>query len=53
MAGCTYVAQYGAYVIVVDGSWLVNSQVTHANLQEAVKAVDEKMSSWYGACVPK
>ena len=51
--GCTYVAQYGAYVIVVNGSWLVNSQVTHTNLQEAIKAVDEKMSSWYGICVPK
>jgi len=53
MAGCTYVAQYGAYVIVVDGGWLVDSQITHTNFQEAVKAVDEKMSSWYGVCIPK
>jgi hypothetical protein len=53
MTGCTYVAQYGVYVIVVDGSWLVDSQVTQTNLQEAVKAVDEKMSSWYGVCIPK
>ncbi len=53
MAACTYVAQYGAYVIVVDGRWLVNSKVTHTNLQEVAKAVDEKMSSWYGVCVPK
>ena len=53
MAGCSYVAQYGTYVIVVGGSWLVSSQVNHINLQEAVNAVDEKMSSWYKICIPE
>ena len=53
MAGCSYVAQYGTYVIVVGGYWLVGSQINHINLQEAVKAVDGKMSSWYKICVPE
>jgi hypothetical protein len=51
MTGCSYVAQYGVYVVSIQGGWLDSSQVSEKTLREVLKEVDSIMSSWYGVCI--
>ncbi len=51
MTGCSYIAQYGVYVVKVYGRWLDSSQVGEKEFQEILEGVSTKMSSWYGVCI--
>ncbi len=52
MTECSYVAQYGVYIVEIQGRWLASSQVDKRSLQEVLEEVDTKMSSWYRVCIP-
>ena len=51
MVGCSYTAQYGHYVVIFQGSWIMDSSMSYTKFIEMVLAIEEKMSSWYGLCI--
>ncbi len=51
MVGCSYIAQYGHYVVMFQGSWNVDSAMSHTMFFVFFLALENKMSSWYRFCI--
>jgi hypothetical protein len=45
MRGCTYIAQYGPYVVLFDIDWIPGYSMNYADLEKILQAIDEK-SYW-------
>jgi len=46
MQGCTYVAQYGAYVVLFGIDWIPGHSVSWVDLERILRAIDDKMAFW-------
>ena len=45
MQGCTYIAQYGPYIVLFDIDWIPGYSMNYADLEKILQAIDEK-SYW-------